>query len=278
MAFSLSRKEDDEDFLRRYLLGEVSEEERSRWEEQLFTDDESFHQTVTAEYDLVDEYVRGELSQEDRQRFEDRLLRTTAQRDRVRLAEAVRAELPSAGDALATQERSGTWWVGLAAAISLLVGGLWLVGVRGRSDGSQGGQVEDRQQPAAPQVESGSQVPSPSLPTAVFMTLLPGRTRSPGEQKPLGITNGVTTVQLQLNLEQDEYPRYDASLETPQGRTIWREAGVTSAQTASGRKAVTLAVPARFLGSGDYVIRLTGITAKGGREAADDYTFRAVRR
>src|SRR5205814_1067018 len=146
-------------------------------------------------------------------------LRTPPQRERLRSAAVEMADPLNDEDTITTPERSAKWWVGLgvAAAIALLVGGIWLRGHKGQPSGSGDIHVAVRQQPTAPHVGSGSNAPSLSLPTAVFMTLSPGRTRSAREQQPLGITNGVTTVRLQLNLEQDEYPRYDASLETPEG-------------------------------------------------------------
>jgi hypothetical protein len=271
---------DHDDFVKRYLLGDTSKEELKRWEERFFNDDEAFLQTVTAEYDLIDSYVSGELSLEERHRFKDRFLRTTEQRARVRLATVIRAELLNSKNPLAPTKRFATWYaggLGAAAAMALVAGGLWLRAHRGELDANVERKVAVQQQPTVSKVGTGNEAPPTLLPTALFMTLSPGRVRSQGREQLLGIAPGVETVQLRLDLEHDEYPRYDAVLETAEGREIWRQTGLSSEKAAGSGKSVTLAAPVKIFEPGDYVIRLTGITASGRREVADDYTFRTLR-
>ncbi|MEJ7616641.1 MAG: hypothetical protein WKF30_06655 [Pyrinomonadaceae bacterium] len=58
----------------RYLLGDASDAEKIRLEEEYFGDDGFFGQLLVVEDDLIDAYVRGELSESDRERFEKSFL------------------------------------------------------------------------------------------------------------------------------------------------------------------------------------------------------------
>ncbi|HEX4951295.1 MAG TPA: hypothetical protein VFZ34_31850 [Blastocatellia bacterium] len=130
-----------------YLLGDLSEEETLRLEEQFFTDDEAFTQLQALEDELRYDYARGGLSREQRRQFEHRFLSQPGESQRVALAQAVletvaNANLPQASERIvATAEKPGFFqslatffgWqssglpVGLAAAsVLLLLGGAWL--------------------------------------------------------------------------------------------------------------------------------------------------------
>src|SRR6516225_5657472 len=60
----------DSTYLTRYLLGELSEDERTALEEQYIADPNIFGEVARAESDLVDDYVRGKLAPEAHERFE----------------------------------------------------------------------------------------------------------------------------------------------------------------------------------------------------------------
>jgi hypothetical protein len=59
--------------LRRYLLGELPEAERSELADRYFVDEEFFDELLDVENELVDQYVRGQLSSEERKNFGDYL-------------------------------------------------------------------------------------------------------------------------------------------------------------------------------------------------------------
>jgi hypothetical protein len=73
----------------RYLLGELSEPERTTLEESYFSDSRFFDQLQKAENDLLDDYARGRLSSSLRQRLEQRYLAHPERRARLRFAEAL---------------------------------------------------------------------------------------------------------------------------------------------------------------------------------------------
>ena len=56
--------------LKRYVLGELSEDERDALEPRYFSDQQVFDQLVLIETEVVDDYVHGRLSAPDRATFE----------------------------------------------------------------------------------------------------------------------------------------------------------------------------------------------------------------
>jgi hypothetical protein len=140
-------KPEMENLMTRYLLGDLSEAEKLRLEEQFFTDDEAFAQLTALEDELRYDYARGGLSREQRRQFEQRFLSQPGAPQRVALAQAVLetvavANLPQAPERIAVPEEKPRFFqslaaffglqssglqIGLAAAsIALLLGGSWL--------------------------------------------------------------------------------------------------------------------------------------------------------
>jgi len=72
--------------LRRYLLGEATEEERSQIEQRLLTDEDYFNELLRAEEELTDEYVRGELQQGEKENFELHFVNHPERREQVEFA------------------------------------------------------------------------------------------------------------------------------------------------------------------------------------------------
>ena len=76
----------DEQIIARYLLGELSEEEQIRIEEQYFGNGDFFEQCLVVEDQLIDDYLRGQLPRRKRDRFETYFLASPRRRERVELA------------------------------------------------------------------------------------------------------------------------------------------------------------------------------------------------
>ena len=70
--------------IRRYLLGELSEQEVENVEQLLMSDNEVYQELLTAEDDLIDDYVSGALSEEEQSRFKRRFLAVPELRQSVR--------------------------------------------------------------------------------------------------------------------------------------------------------------------------------------------------
>jgi len=91
----LSAQKDREESAIRYLLGGLSESERTSLEEKFFADDKEFEELEIAEGELVDRYVRRELSAADRRQFEQMLRSSPRLVDRVEFAGILARTVPS---------------------------------------------------------------------------------------------------------------------------------------------------------------------------------------
>ncbi len=138
-------KTETESLMTQYLLGELSEAEQLRLEEQFFTADEAFEQLMALEDELRYDYARGGLTAQQRTQFEQRFLSLPGAAQRVVLAKAVldtvaEANLSKAAARIAAPKptffqallaffslQSSVLQFGLAtASILLLLGGSWL--------------------------------------------------------------------------------------------------------------------------------------------------------
>ena len=97
----------------RYLLGDLPEAERARFEEDYFTDDELFENYLAAKDELIDAYARGDLPANQRQQFEEHFLSTNPRRERLKemkeLLAFATAASASEGKALERQRGVSRW-------------------------------------------------------------------------------------------------------------------------------------------------------------------------
>src|SRR5438105_7885352 len=86
----MTREVIDRDLLRRYLLGELTEEEqRAPVEEGLLIDDDCFEEFELVKEDLIEQYVNDELTSAERESFEQYFLTTPERREHLRHAQAI---------------------------------------------------------------------------------------------------------------------------------------------------------------------------------------------
>lgn len=130
-------KVEDKELLRRFLLREVSEQERDEIEALYFSDPEFFERLLVAEDELVDEYLQGDLSAREREKF-DRQYSASRFNEREiafsqALHQAVAETCPAAprrgwwqpvSDFLFPRGRAVVAWVSLAVLL-LAVGLTW---------------------------------------------------------------------------------------------------------------------------------------------------------
>jgi hypothetical protein len=74
---------------RRFLLGEISAEERDRIQELAFADPDTFALIEATEADLIDDFVNDELSFEEKERFQNYFLDQPGRRQDLRIGRAL---------------------------------------------------------------------------------------------------------------------------------------------------------------------------------------------
>ncbi|HEY6189266.1 MAG TPA: hypothetical protein VIW80_16555 [Pyrinomonadaceae bacterium] len=86
----MSVQGENDDLIRRYLLGELSEDEREQFERRLMSEDDLYQQLLINEDDLIDEYVYSTLPEHDRVKFSRQFLQVPELRQDIRFAVALR--------------------------------------------------------------------------------------------------------------------------------------------------------------------------------------------
>ncbi len=143
----------------------------------------------------------------------------------------------------------------------------------------QSGEPVERPEKKADNENSRSEKSSPPQPQPVVATfiLIPGLVRGEdGKRTEVTIPPRANQIRLQLNLEEDLYPRYRAVLQNPDGTEVW-EIRLPQMKKKNG-KSVTLLVPTKVLSKGDYNMVLKGETKEGEIENVSEYPFSIVKR
>jgi hypothetical protein len=125
---------------RRFLLGEMSEDERSGFEENFVADADLFEQIRACEDELIESYIRRTLSRAEREKFERNFLKTERRRKRVEFTRAMLDKLnrktvgaekaaadSSAWNSILDFFRTPKLVFGAAFAVLLLAFGFWLL-------------------------------------------------------------------------------------------------------------------------------------------------------
>jgi hypothetical protein len=228
---------DDLERLWRFLLDEMSEEEKIAIEDELLVDDVGLAVLESAEDELIDAYARNELSADRRQRFEKRFLATASQRARVALADALStlasnaartqdAAAPTPLRARTSSSQPRRRWRPLLfqmAAAAVIVGSLGMAGLR--------------------------LIGSRRIDT-IDVTLSPGSVRGAAEIPAVHVPARRSQVRLRLNLSErpgDNVTAVEILLrhETDEPRQL-------SASRAPGDEGLLVAVDSRALPAGTY--------------------------
>jgi anti-sigma-K factor RskA len=110
-------------------------------------------------------------------------------------------------------------------------------------------------------------------PVIASLTLLPGLARGGGQKPTLDLSNDAHLVRLQIGIDPEEqYKSFAVELRTLAGRQVWNRENL-AARTRRGSRAIGLTLPATVLKSGEYELRLRGLTEGGGSEDVGFYYF-----
>jgi len=289
---------------RRFLLGDMSVEERERIEERAFDDPETFAFMQSAQDDLIDDFVNNELSPEERERFQNYFLAQPGRRQDLSIGRALRQYLDRDENSVPNLTTSVVvpgprvsifHWLRLSHATVLLilplliaVALLMVIITRRRDDPSRyarnlptpafptpGASPVDTPVQATPLPTTETQhtpTPSPGHPLKPFYALLVpgGPTRSEGEEEKVPVA---TPISFELPIIDDTpYQQYKASLQRNE-KDIRTWSNLQSRELKSGR-ALKIDVPAGLLESRQrYRVVVTGLTADGKTHAVHTYYF-----
>ena len=265
-----------QDVLERYLLGEVTDDERAEVEQGYFADDGLFDQLTDLENDLVDAYVQGTLPAAQRKAFEERFLTSSSGIARVQFARALQEKIAARSRRKSVSFRQ----LAIAASIAIVViaaGWVTLSMRPQRASVAESRPPARAQQRAVPVPPAQAQTQAAPIRQAkaaaalVTVLLTPGGTRESEAAAPLVLRPAPQLVRVELILEEDRFDAYAAELQDVEGSVLWKEQSLRPAATPSGRT-VSVSVPAKLLPPGDYVVVLKGI--RGGMASEiSNYTF-----
>jgi hypothetical protein len=173
----------NEELLKRFLLGDLSETERAEVEDRFLADDDFFQGLLIGEDDLIDAYMRGELPAAESALFERCCLSTQRGRQRVEFARTLFNSLSGKTETIvATREQNATvsWWRTLfdkfvgrrpvlsftlaAALLVVILGGIWVLRERGRTRFTSEPEQARQTTPAPPQESTPPSINAPLEP------------------------------------------------------------------------------------------------------------------
>lgn len=318
MNFNLSthRGKTEDRTLVRYLLGELSEREQNRVEEQIFSGENYMH-LLAVEESLVEDYICGQMEANDRLRFETHYLASPSRRLRMettkrlyevlgnirfKAPETQRAEMavPPAPSKLKERSRRSIRPFAMAfACAALTVGGAWL-GIQNHRLRTQTAQLQseitamrESQQTMLARADLRAQEHMAELQTA-------------REQAPVTIEPAVAALVPSLTLQPMAVLRDDAGPEMPR-LTIPRNAARIQLQlefpaterhqrlqavleTVEGQQVLrrtlrpgspgraNLVLSAQLFATNDYILTLKAPAAGTQSEEIADYQFTIVRK
>ena len=297
-----------------YLLGELSESEKSSIEELVFREEDYFTQLQLLEDQLIEDYLYEVLPPTQRQKFETGYLISARRRQKLHFARTLKQTLETIPTAQAAQERPSGWQASLAfwpqplwrygvfvSVLGLLLLGSWL-GIQ-----SQREVTISRHQaptPPLPTTTASQNAPATVLPkppqlspsaaqaranaparehqrtpgaTIVFSVLSPGQWR---DQKTQENDNTMVlraqTTKLILQLKHTPTTKFSIFRATLE--TVSGQALLTCDKLKPEAQFLRVPIPAHRLAADDYVITVFGKTPQGEYEEVNDYSFRVIKK
>lgn len=267
--------------LRRFLLGNVDDDERERLETLFITDPVVKEKILAAEEDLIDDYLDGSLTSAEEQRFIQQYAATPAQQRKLRIASSIKDWARTQGNVSLRHEpvrksfwsrlRDGVWLkptvaipIAAMAMVLVIIIAVWL-----------NSRIERRNQQLAIQEEVVQlNAPSSLRQTPLKMSSLelrPGTARSGNAEAESVISPGSGVAELRLLwIQEEHYPRYSAVVRQVDGD---KSVKIPDLQAEVDGRSIRLRLPDRFLTRGAYQVILTGITENGTEGVDEEYYF-----
>lgn len=290
---------DDDRLMRRFLLGQLEEEERERLEKLFLTDPGVREGLLMTENDLIEDYWEGSLLEDDRRDFLAQFLANPAQRRKVRIAKSIKTFVNNETPSLASRDEEEVlasdpkrhkdvngpmlWrltnpfvFVPLAAALAcaIAIGGVWLFQVK-RSN-SRRAEEQARQTAIERELADLNAQPGNTRPgsdTLVLSTLLsPISLRSLEPSASVSLATNPKVVEVWLLPVGNEYQTYRAILQKASGAERFTISNLRI-ENRSGNKAIRVRIPVHLLTTGVYKLQLNGVTSDGKFDDVGEYNF-----
>ncbi len=295
--------------IRRFLLGELEEKERTAFEEKFLADEDFFAQIRVAEDELIESYVRGTLA--EKAKFERNFLTTKKRRERVAFTRAMIGKLSEKPQTVEEKTpffaslieffRQPRIAFGAAFALLFLVSGFWFLVSRKPVEIVRQITPTPTIQPITNQTAIVNQTPNVNVavnsnlpekresnkanttietPKKVeekpkeivanpVLALFAGVVRSDGKTNELNLPRNSQGANLVLNLEAQDYQTYRAEIVDQNGNIIYR-----SGKLRARNSKIFAFVPSKNLKRGDYLLKLYGFNSQNEEESAADFQFR----
>jgi hypothetical protein len=126
--------------------------------------------------------------------------------------------------------------------------------------------------------QSSQTLPETAPSTIASLILGPAISRGNNNRSKLEITEAIRTARLQVMIDpQDNYPRFQVEIRSPNGQSIFSRNKLNARVTKSTR-ALFLSVPAAVLKPGRYELALKGVTGDGRTEDVAFHYFDVVKK
>jgi len=282
----------DDAAIRRFFLGQLSGEEQTRFETQLFVNEDLVMRARLVECELADDYALGRLSAADRALFEtkflvsgDRKLKlevSAALRDRFALAPDVTVESKTHREPLLSRLglRQPAWrFAAGVAMVILLVAVIWFTAKRSRVNEPVvkrppvSGSPLRTNHPVASPAPDHHETPAPAplheliAPSAIVRVTLFPSASAKGQPSVTFPPDERTVVRFQLIIRSNLPGPYRAELLSATGEPIYGAQSLDEFDTGK----IDFDVPARLLKAGDYQIRISRVDETSSQGVATYY-------
>jgi hypothetical protein len=263
--------------LRRFLLGNVDDEERQRIEGLFLTDSLSRDKVLAAEQDLIEDYLDDSLTTAEKERFLLHYADTPRQRRKLRIAKTIQDWATTETTVTPPTPATISIWsrlragmrlkpvfvipIAVIAMIAIVVTTVWVNRKREQSS-------IDQELARLNASSSLREIP----PQMVPFELAPVSVRSVESHNELITRSDVRVVELHLLwIQKERYPTYQAVV-----RRFNDDESFTirdlQPENNGGHK-IRLRLPAQKLTRGLYQILLSGVAADGTVSASEEYTL-----
>ena len=253
--------DDDNQRIISYLIGELREEERHRFEEEYFKDDALFDELELQKHDLIYDYLHDQLTETQKVRFEQCIVGNPHLWKQVRFVRALDESLKSRRRPSADRARPSSQYRALLIAVGLTAVVLFTVIVSiYRENHNLRRQLVLNRAESAGTVTPTSQAPADFVEhlqlDASDLKIQAGREGGPSNTQVFRVHKGIAVVETLLAFPQPTAPGpYTAVLVDADGIERASVAQLVPTIT-SGTARVTALFPAAYLPQGSYVIRL----------------------